>query len=188
MYRLFIAVPIPDHIRSSLLQLRVNIPGAKWTQEDQLHTTVKFIGEVDGQMFRDIRNKLSEIKIEQFPLQITGVGSFPPGNSSKRSSPKVLWAGIEDLILLTRLRNKIESTLNELGIKREGRKFSPHVTLARLKKSNSHGVVEFLSGHSAFKSESFGVEEFRLYSSKLLPGGAVHNIEAVYPLCLNFKA
>lgn len=188
MYRLFIAVPIPSHIKSSLLQLRVNIPGAKWIPEDQLHITLKFIGEVDGHVFKDIRNKLSEIKMDQFPLQIKGVGYFPPGNSSKRSVPKVLWAGIGDLIYLSRLKNKIESTLNESGIKREGRKFNPHVTLARLKNSHPQSITDFLSAYSTFKSDSFRVEEFRLYSSKLLPGGAVHNIEAVYPLFLNFKA
>ena len=182
MYRLFIAVPIPDYIKNSLLQLKVNIPGAKWTQEDQLHITLKFIGEVDGQVFNDIRKILSEIKMDQFPLQIKGVGYFPPGNFHKRSAPKVLWAGIEDVVLLTRLRNKIESTLNECGIKREGRKFNPHITLARLRNSHPNSITEFLSAYSTFKSDSFGVGEFRLYSSKLLPGGAVHNIEAVYSL------
>lgn len=182
MYRLFIAVPIPDHIKNKLLSLEVNISGAKWTHEDQLHITLKFIGEVNGQIFRDIRNKLSEIKMDQFLLQIKGVGYFPPGNFHKRSAPKVLWAGIEDAVLLIRLRNKIESTLNECGIKREGRKFNPHVTLARLRNSHSNSVAEFLSAHSTFKSKKFNVGEFRLYSSKLLPGGAVHNIEAVYPL------
>ena len=182
MYRLFIAVPIPDNIKNSLLRLKANISGAKWTQEDQLHITLKFIGEVEGQVFREIRNKLSEIKMDQFQLQIKGVGYFPPGSSSKRSVPKVLWAGIEEITFLTRLRNRIEGSLNECGIKRESRKFNPHITLVRLKNSHFHNITDFLSIHSTFKSDSFPVGEFRLYSSKLLPGGVVHTIEAVYPL------
>ena len=182
MYRLFVAVPIPDHIKSSLLQLRVNIPGAKWTDGDQLHITLKFIGEVDSQKFIEIRDKLLEIRMDQFQLQIKGVGYYPPGNSSKRNVPKVLWAGIGDPVYITKLRNKIENTFNELGLKREGRKFNPHVTLARLKNSHSLSIAEFLSAYTNFKSDNFRVGEFRLYSSKLLPGGAVHNIEAVYKL------
>lgn len=183
MCRLFVAVPLPDNIKKSLLQLKVNIPGAKWSQDDQLHITIKFIGEVDGRIFHDIRNKLAEIDVDQFSLQIKGSGSFPPGNSSKRSMPKVLWAGFDDITLLTKLRNKIESILAECEIKRKGRKFTPHVTLARLKNSHFHSIKDFLVVHSTFRSEIFNVEEFRLYSSKLLPGGAVHTIEAVYPLC-----
>jgi len=177
MYRLFIAVPVPENIKERLLELKLNIPGTKWTPEDQLHITLKFIGEVDNLSFKVIKDSLSEIKMGQFPLGFKGVGSFSTGKS-----PKILWAGLTDNSLLKQLRNKIESTLNECGIKREGRKFSPHVTLARLRNPNLHNITEFLSTRADFRSESFIVEEFRLYSSKLYPRGAVHTIEAVYPL------
>lgn len=177
MYRLFVAAPIPDNIKEKLLDLHLNIPGAKWTSGDQLHITLKFIGEVDGDLFKDIRSSLLEIKAHKFLLGIKGVGHFPPG-----SSPKVLWAGLNDKVPLIKLKNEIENTLEECNIKRESRKFSPHITLARLKNTHINRVKEFLSVYSTLRMEDFNVDEFRLYSSKLYSRGAVHNIEAVYPL------
>ena len=182
MYRLFVAVPVPDHIKNSLLQLKINISGAKWIEKEQLHITLKFIGEVDGQLFCDIRKKLSEIRMDHFSLRFKGVDHFPPGNSRRGSPPKVLWAGVEDKVLLVKLKAGIEIALSECGIKRESRKFKSHITLARLKNPHLQSVINFLSANSTFRSGSFRVGEFRLYSSKLLPGGAVHNIEAIYPL------
>jgi RNA 2',3'-cyclic 3'-phosphodiesterase len=175
MKRLFVAVPIPDQIKEALLNTKTNIPGARWIDKDHLHLTLKFLGEVDGQNFRIIRDSLSEIIIEKFLLKIKGVGFYPPGNF-----PKVLWAGVENQPQLTILRNKIESNLYSLGIKREGRKFKPHITLSRLKNSQVSRVSEFLSTFSSFKTESFLINEFRLYSSKLYPRGAVHTIEGIY--------
>ncbi|MCK5153077.1 MAG: RNA 2',3'-cyclic phosphodiesterase [Spirochaetales bacterium] len=177
MYRLFIAVPIPSQIKRNLLQLRSNIPGAKWTLDDQFHITLKFIGEVDGQVFSDIRNKLSEIIMDKFLLQIKGVGYFASGKL-----PKSLWAGLEESQQLIRLKNKLERSLYLCGINREGRKFRPHVTLARLKNIQINSVSNFLFSNDNFTTENFIIDEFRLYSSKLYPHGAVHNIEAVYSL------
>jgi len=177
MPRLFIAVPIPVKMKDKLLSLKLNIPGARWVDRDQLHLTLKFIGEVKDQSLNDIRDNLSEILMEKFLLKIKGVGFFPPGNS-----PKVLWAGLEKQPELTRLRNKIDTNLNSLGIKRGGGKFRPHITLARLKSSNISRVLEFLKVNNPFLTELFQVKEFSLYSSRLYPDGAVHSLEAVYPL------
>ena len=180
MYRLFIAVPVPEPVKSRLMKLKLNIPGAKWTPSDQIHITLKFIGEIDGLTFSDIRQKLSEIKMQSFSIILKGVGYFPPGSFSKRSGPRVLWSGLEDKENITKLRNKIENNLNKMGIGREGRKFHPHVTLARLKNTNVQKISEFISVYSEFLTEPFLIEEFRLYSSRLLSQGAVHKIEAVY--------
>jgi 2'-5' RNA ligase len=164
MPRLFIAVDLPDTIKENLEFMSFGIPGAKWVRPEQLHLTVRFIGEVDGALFRDIKN-------------ILGVGYFPP-----RGAPRVLWVGLEKSEPLLLLRKKIDSRLLRVGVAPEGRKFSAHITLARLKNTPVQKIVNFLSGNGLFSQEPFQVEDFKLYSSILSPKGAYHRVERIYPL------
>ena len=177
MPRLFIAVDLPEPIKKNLRSMSFGIPGAKWVSPEQLHLTVRFIGEIDGVLFLDIKKILEEISLESFDLQLKGVGYFPP-----RGVPRVLWIGLEKNEPLQLLRKKIDSTLLRLRIEPEGRKFAPHITLARLKNSPVHKITNFLSGNGLFSQEPFRVEDFKLYSSILSPKGAYHKIEEVYPL------
>jgi len=158
------------------------IPGAKWVTPEQLHLTVRFIGEVDGAIFRDIRNVLDEISFVSFSLQLKGVGYFPP-----RGAPRVLWIGLEKSEPLLLLRKKIDSTLLRVRVEPEGRKFSPHITMARLRNSPVQKIANFLSGNGLFSQEPFQVEDFKLYSSILTPKGAYHKVERIYPLTLEDK-
>ena len=144
---------------------------------DQMHLTLRFIGEVDGGLFRDIREALQTIRIEPFELHIREVGFFPP-----RRAPELLWAGVEPSDQLSHLRDKVESTLQRVGVKREGRKFQPHVTLARLKDTSDSHVARYLSANSLFKTAPFAVEQFSLYSSFLASEGAIHTLEVNYEL------
>lgn len=177
MYRLFIAVDMPHELQERLGNMFFGIPGAKWVTEEQLHLTLRFIGEVDGGMFEDVREALSEIKADSFTMQLKGMGYFPP-----RKKPKVLWVGIEKNEKLTILRNRVEAAVVKTGLSPEQRKFSPHITLARLRDSPLKKVTNFLAGNSLFESEPFRVEEFHLYSSLLTSKGAIHQVEATYPL------
>jgi 2'-5' RNA ligase len=177
MPRLFIAVDLPEKILENLASMAFGIPGAKWVAPDQLHLTVRFIGEVDGALFRDIRDILNEVSAGSFCLQLKGVGSFPP-----RGAPRVLWVGLEKSEPLQLLRKKIDSALIRAGVAPEGRKFSPHITLARLKNSPVQKIANFLSGNGLFSQEPFQVEDFKLYSSVLSPKGAYHKVERIYPL------
>ncbi len=177
MPRLFIAVDIPESIKANLGTMAFGIPGAKWVAPEQLHLTVRFIGEVDGAIFRDIKNILDEVSMASFNLQLKGVGFFPP-----RGAPRVLWVGLEKNEPLLQLRKKIDTALMRLRIEPEGRKFSPHITLARLKKSPVQKIANFLSGNGLFSQEPFLVEDFKLYSSILSPKGAYHKVERIYPL------
>ncbi len=179
MYRLFIALDMPGRIKNDLKNLCGGIPGAKWVDEDQLHITLRFIGEVDGSAFNDIKECLSDVKNSRFTMRLKGVGSFPPGRT-----PKILWAGVEDKTHLVRLHNSLESVLVECGLDREHRKFHPHITLARLNNPSVRRVADFLSVHSMFKTAKFTISEFHLYSSILTPKGAVHNLEVSYPLMI----
>ena len=177
MPRLFIAVDLPETIKENLESMSFGIPGAKWVRPEQLHLTVRFIGEVDGALFHDIKNILAEVSATSFSLQLKGVGYFPP-----RGAPRVLWIGLEKSEPLLLLRKKIDLRLLRVGVEPEGRKFSAHITLARLKNSPVQKIANFLSGNGLFSQDPFQVEDFKLYSSILSPKGAYHKVERIYPL------
>ena len=177
MPRLFIAVDLPDNIRESLESMFFGIPGAKWVDPQQIHLTVRFVGEVGGATFLDIKTALEDVSVKPFPLTLKGVGHFPP-----RGAPKVLWVGLEKSEPLQILRKKIDLALMRVGVEPEGRKFSPHITLARLKNSPVQKIANFLSGNGLFSQKPFQVEDFRLYSSVLSSKGAYHKVEKVYTL------
>ncbi len=177
MLRLFVALDPPDSARLSLVRLCNGVPGAKWVPPDQLHLTLRFIGEVDNGTFADIADALAAVSVAPFSLRLSGVGHFPP-----RGAPKVLWAGVDDGVPAARLHDEIETRLRRLGLAPDSRKFAPHVTLARLRHARLGKVRDFLSQHALFASEAFALSTFHLYSSQLGAAGAVHRIEASYPL------
>ncbi len=177
MKRLFIAVELPQPIRFMLHSMGRGIPNSRPVKEEQIHLTMRFIGEVEGNVFKDIQERLTAIKHPPFSIVMKGVGHFPP-----RGKPRVIWVGVEPKGELLKLRNRIEKTLTTCGIEPEGRKYMPHVTLARLNNTPLKRVGEFLSGNSFFQTETFTVESFHLFSSKLTSKGAIHFIEQSYPL------
>ena len=177
MYRLFVAIDLPDDVRAGLADLCFGIPGAKWVPPEQIHLTLRFIGEVDGAIFQDISETLADLRTPGFSLRLKGVGHFPP-----RKPPRVLWVGVEPQPVLIQLRNKVETALIRLGLLPEGRKFAPHITLARLHNTPLNKIGNFLAGNSLFECPPFPVVTFQLYSSVLTPKGAIHTIETVYPL------
>jgi 2'-5' RNA ligase len=177
MHRLFVAIDLPPDIVARLQELCYGVPGAKWVQPEQMHLTLRFIGAVDGGVFRDIREGLAGIQAPGFSLQVKGLGFFPP-----RKPPRVLWAGLAPVEQVSGLRNRIENVLVGMGLEPEGRKYSPHITLARLHDTPIPKLGRFLAGNSLFATEPFPVSEFHLYSSELTSKGAIHTIEASYPL------
>jgi 2'-5' RNA ligase len=164
-------------MKKNLETMFFGIPGARWVALDQLHLTVRFIGEVDGALFLDIKNTLEEVSISPFDIQLKGVGHFPP-----RGAPRVIWVGLEKSEPVQLLRKKIDGALLKIGLEPEGRKFSPHITLARLKNTPLQKVADFLSGNGLFSQEPFQIDDFKLYSSTLTPKGAIHKVERVYSL------
>jgi len=177
MYRLFVAIDLPPEIAAQLQELCCGVPGARWVQPEQMHLTLRFIGEVDGGVFRDIKEGLAEITAPSFLLQVKGLGFFPP-----RKTPRVLWAGIAPVEAVSGLRNRIENLLVGMGLGPEGRKYSPHITLARLHGTPLARLGRFLAGNNLFATPEFPVSEFHLYSSELTSRGAFHVVEASYPL------
>jgi 2'-5' RNA ligase len=174
--RLFVALAIPDSAAQGLFLVQSGIPGARWQTREQLHLTLRFIGEVDGREARDIDDALSAISSPRFTLALKGVGEF----GGKK--PHAVWAGVSDAQAVGHLNRKIEAALQRIGVKADERKFTPHVTLARLRAAPVGKVMDWLADHALYAGPSFEVAEFALYSSVLTPNGSVYRMESVYPL------
>ena len=174
--RLFVALPIPDHVSQELLLLQGGVPGARWQNRGQLHLTLRFIGEVDGRDAHAIEDALAGIDAPAFELQFHGVGQF--GNKQ----PHSLWAAVRANDLLDHLARKVDTAIRRVGQPQDAHKFTPHVTLARLKHPDLDKVREWLVEHALSTSAEFTVDSFCLYSSKLTSDGSVYRIEQEYPL------
>jgi RNA 2',3'-cyclic 3'-phosphodiesterase len=177
MIRLFIAISIPPSIKAEIAGLGRAIPGARPVPVEQMHLTLKFIGEVEGSRLLDIQGALTEIALPEFALSLRGVGIFPP-----RGTPRVLWAGVQPTDKLTVLRQAIEKKLAEIAIPREKQNYSPHLTLARLNTPPIHRLQQVLAGNAFLQSPEFTVSCFNLYKSQLTQHGAIHTLITGYPL------
>ncbi len=177
MIRLFASLELPEAVRERLAGLCCDVPGARWTDPEQMHLTVRFIGEVEEHVFEEIRHGLGSVRVEPFAITLRGVGHFPP-----RGQPRVLWAGVERSEALHALHQRIDSALARSGLPSDRRKFAPHVTLARLKRTPPRAVGSFASLNGLFEEGPIEMDRFWLYSSQLSKKRAVHRREAEYPL------
>jgi 2'-5' RNA ligase len=179
--RLFVALPIPDPVAQRLMLLQGGVLGARWQSREQLHLTLRFIGEVDGRDARAIEDALAGIDAPAFDLQLHGVGQF--GNKQ----PHALWAAARKNELLEHLARKVDTAIRRVGQPpssgdKYAHKFTPHVTLARLGHPDLDKVLEWLTEHALATSDEFRVDAFCLYSSKLTSDGSIYRVEQEYPL------
>jgi 2'-5' RNA ligase len=178
MYRLFVAIDLPDEVKNAVDGIvGRDLSGARRVPREQLHLTLRFIGDGDEQMFQAVKKELATVSGTPFPLTIKGVGHFPP-----KREPRVLWVGMEESGQLNDLQKKIEQSLINAGIAADERRFSPHITIARLRETPLLKVVSMEEMHRQFSAGPFTVEEFYLYSSNLTRDGAIHRREAEYRL------
>ena len=175
--RLFVGIGMPLAIQDRLHRLRSAIPGARWVDQENLHITLRFIGEVSGHDAEDVDLALSRIDAEPFDLALRGLGHFENGGE-----PTQLWADIEANPRLARLQEKVDSALRRAGLPHDKRNFRPHVTLARLKSAPLDRVRSFLRDRANFRADPFFVDRFTLFSSHLGKHGAQYVAEAEYPL------
>ena len=174
--RLFVALSISDPVAQQLMLLQGGVPGARWQSREQLHLTLRFIGEVDGSDARTLEDTLAGIDAPAFDLQLHGVGQF--GNKQ----PHALWAAGRKNELLEHLQRKVDNAIRRVGQPQDAHKFTPHVTLARLRHPDMDKLREWLITHALFTSSEFSVTSFCLYSSKLTSDGSVYRVEQEYPL------
>ncbi|MGA7792752.1 MAG: RNA 2',3'-cyclic phosphodiesterase [Candidatus Acidiferrales bacterium] len=179
--RLFVALDIPDDVRAAIhaimAKLRLDCRNARWVRIEGLHVTLKFIGETSSEEAAAIKAALASISPRTpIPMKFHGLGFFP-----NERRPRVLWAGIEAVPALAELAAAVETSLGALGIPREERAFSPHLTLARFDTPRGLDAL-----HAAIEKTGpleFGVttaKEFHLYQSVLKPGGAEYTRLATF--------
>lgn len=174
--RLFVALSIPEPVAQSLLLIQGGVPGARWQTRDQLHMTLRFIGEVGGPEAAAIGDALAGIDAPAFDLELYGVGQF--GNRQ----PKALWAGAHPEPALDHLQRKVDAAIRRVGQPQDAYKFTPHVTVARLRHPDEGKMVDWLKYHALYTSARFAVDGFGLYSSKLTGDGSIYRLEQDYPL------
>jgi 2'-5' RNA ligase len=176
MHRLFVAIRPPGDIRDRLVDAMADSPELGWVGDDNLHLTLRFIGEVERPLADDIALALSRIRSAAFALRVTGVGIF------ERRSGGALWAGVEPKPPVAALAAKVERACVAAGLEPERRAFHPHVTLARFKRDGARAAHAFLERNRALASPPFAVDRFILYQSHLSRHGAPNEEIAGYPL------
>jgi len=175
--RLFLGLTLPEDIRARMAGLCAGVPAARWVAPENLHLTLRFLGETEEDTARHIAAYLSRVKASPFDLTCKGVGHF--GSARRLRS---LWAGVEPSPPLMRLQEKIEASVQRAGLPPEGRKFVPHIGLARFKSGTRVRLGDYLSGNALFTAGPFTVDGFALFSSNLSHKGASYAIEEVFPL------
>jgi len=176
MHRLFVAIRPPEPIRDLLIDAMDDGADFRWQDDEQLHLTLRFIGEVDRPVADDVAAALGQVRAQKFELRIAGTGRF------EQRSSGTLWAGVEPKEPVAALAAKVERACQLVGLEPERRAFSPHVTLARWKGRRSHEIARFLDRTRSLRSDPFEVAEFILFESRLSRHGAHYEAAARYPL------
>jgi 2'-5' RNA ligase len=176
MHRLFVAIRPPEPIRDLLIDAMDESPDFRWQDDEQLHVTLRFIGEVDRPVADDLADALGRIRAERFLLRIANVGRF------EQRSGGALWAGVEPGEPLAALAAKVERVCQQVGLKPERRAFHPHITLARWKGRRTSETQDFLERRRGLSSPPFDITEFTLFESRLSRHGAHYEEVASYAL------
>lgn len=190
MARLFVALELPTHVIEALASLRTGLDGARWVRPEQMHLTMRFLGDVPADAVHTVVSAMATVTASSFELAIHGVGVFPGG----RRPPRVLWAGVRPHEPLGALKSAIDGALDPiLGGDPEtrsaggddsgdrpcgrasGRAFAPHLTVARFKEPPVRGELQaYLAAHAALGSASWVADHVVLFQSHLGAAGARH--------------
>lgn len=177
MPRLFTGLEIPAEIGQSLSNLRGGLPGARWIDPENYHVTLRFIGDIDGASANEIASLLFRVDRKPFEVKVQGLTSFGG------RKPRAVVATIAPSKPLMELQAELERMMQRIGLDPEGRKFIPHVTLARLYDASDRDVADYLSLRGYFPSKAFMAERFVLFSSRASTGGGPYVVEDAYELC-----
>ena len=178
--RLFIALPLPEVIRALLAKLATPSSDLRWTPREQLHLTLRFLGDTLLEKIDSLTPRLAEIRVEPFLLTLEGAGAFPP-----KSAPRVLWLSLgSGHPRLHQLRQRVDDALLAAGLDCDLRHFHPHITVARCSDTPAVAIAaaQWLKVRRDFAGPSFRVESFELRASELHSAGAIHRTLASFPL------
>lgn len=176
MHRLFAGFGLPPDIRARLLALMGGVPGARWQDDEQLHLTLRYIGEVERPLAEDVALALGQVDFTAVEIALAGVGAF-----DRKARVNALWAGVTPHEALGQLHRKIDQALVRLGQQPEHRAYHPHITLARLS-APLPAAEPFLAAQAGLTSAPFVLDRFTLFESHLGHAGARYEAIAYYPL------
>ena len=176
MPRLFTGIEIPAGIGQALDMLRGGLPGARWIDRENYHITLRFIGDVDDVAAREAAHVLGRVERPAFDLHFDGLTSFGG------RKPRAVVASVASEQALFDLQAEQERLMRRIGLEPEGRKYTPHVTLARLRASSTLDVADYLAARGYFRTAPFHVGAFVLFSARASTGGGPYVVEASYPL------
>ena len=178
LIRTFIAIPVPE----SVFVLQGNLKNTiekktgkvRWVKRDQLHLTLKFVGDTPEESIDDVRGVMQKVANQMTPFKIfiQGVGCFP-----KIERPRVMWVGLDGPIdKLNQLVTAVHDGLHPLGFPREEKEFHPHITMARAKypQKKTPDISSFLN--TTYDPIPFRIEKIQFISSELFPNGPVYTI------------
>jgi 2'-5' RNA ligase len=176
MPRLFTGLEIPADVGQTLSSLRGGLPGARWIDPENYHVTLRFIGDIDGVSANEIASLLFRVNRKPFEVAVQGLSSF----GGKK--PRAVVANITPSRPLIELQAELERMMQRIGLHPEGRKFTPHITLARLHDTSTHDVADYLSVWGYFPAKIFTASRFVLFSSRASVGGGPYVVEDSYAL------
>lgn len=181
MHRLFVALRPPPAIRALLLAAAGDVPRARWQDDEQLHLTLRFVGDVERPVAEEIAIALAQVNAAPVEIAIAGIGAF-----DRRGRIDTLWAGVAPHDALAALHRKIDRALVRLGLPPERRAYLPHVTLARLPRGAGAGagveIERWRADRATLASPPFEIGHFGLYESRLGGEGARYETIARWPL------
>ena len=176
MHRLFVAIRPPQAIRDLLVDAMDDGPALRWVIDDNLHLTLRFIGEVERPVAEDVARALQAIRSRAFDLRLTGIGSFDRRNGG------AIWTGVEPKGPVVALAAKVDRACQTAGIAPERRAFHPHVTLARYTRASQREAQAFIQKTRGLQTPAFAVTDFALVESRLSRHGSLYEDVASFPL------
>jgi len=177
MHRLFVAIRPPEPIRDLLIDAMDDSPDLRWVGDEQLHLTLRFIGEVERPLANDIADALSAIRFPLLQLRIAGIGRFQQRNGG------AIWAGVEPRQQVAELAAKVDRACVAAGLEPERRAFHPHITLARYGRRSAGAARSFAQWNASVSSSQFEVGEFILFESHMSRHGPHYDELETYRLC-----
>jgi 2'-5' RNA ligase len=174
MPRLFTGIELPPEISQQIASLGGGLPGARWLEPDDLHLTLSFIGDVDGNLSDAVIEELANVQSDPFEIVLDGLGAFGGDR------PRALVFNANADVRLINVHKQQERALRRAGIALEKRKFTPHVTLARLRAVSPQALAHYVSMNPP-PVLRFRTERFMLYSARPKVGGGPYVVEAAYP-------
>jgi 2'-5' RNA ligase len=180
MPRLFTALEIPAEVASNLMLHRGGLVGARWIEPADYHITLRFLGDVDRRTAHDLDSFLNDVGTEPLSITLDQLGSFGGDR------PRAVFARVQPSQKLNELQGELERLMRRLGLPPESRRFTPHVTLARLRDASPIDVAHYLATHPIVRPISFTARRFALMSSRDSIGGGPYVLEAAYPLGLHY--